>query len=309
MAISIYLGVWLKEKFRRIKLDYVDIASNVEVLKTHLNKELGEKAADSYEFTFCGLLLQDKKPLSEYGVTSGVTIHVIEKPHVDPVEKPEPRKITEEVIQDFVSNYRNFRVSPSFRSTLHHLENPAELDKVIAAVPGLQDDPIAIAFISKPDLFTQMEDPKTCWQIAEKNPLILTAAHYIVTEFHKTTSTNSNVAFRPPTSSGHSYSLDALSDDDDDMEGDGLSSQGGITAAHLAAALAAASSAPASRITPEMLQQALSPAGSNTRYASQLRQMRELGLNEEGRNLRALMAAQGDVQAAIDLVFSGALDD
>lgn len=48
---------------------------------------------------------------------------------------------------------------------MQRLEDPAELDKVIAAVPGLQADPIAIAFISKPDLFTQMEEPKTCWQV------------------------------------------------------------------------------------------------------------------------------------------------
>lgn len=37
--------------------------------------------------------------------------------------------------------------------------------------------------------------------------------------------------------------------------------------------------------------------------------MRELGLNDEGRNLRALAAASGDLQAAIDFVFSGAFDD
>lgn len=48
------------------------------------------------------------------------------------------------------------------------MENLAELDKVIAAVPGLESDEIAIAFISKPDLFTQMDDPKTCRQVEEK---------------------------------------------------------------------------------------------------------------------------------------------
>lgn len=106
-------------------------------------------------------------------------------------------------------------------------------------------------------------------QIAERNPVILAAARYIVTEFHKTTSMSSSPAFHPPPTSGHSYSLDALSDDDDEMEGDGPSS-GAITAAQLAAALAAASASPAAaassaRITPEMLQQALSPASGISR--------------------------------------------
>lgn len=71
------------------------------------------------EFTFCGLLLEANKPLSSYGVTSGVTIHVIEKPKPKENSKPDYTKITEAVIQDFISSYRNFRVSPSFRSTLH----------------------------------------------------------------------------------------------------------------------------------------------------------------------------------------------
>ena len=94
------------------------------------------------------------------------------------------------------------------------------------------------------------------------------------------------------------------------MEGDGPSTAGSITAAQLAAALAAAAaSSSSSRITSEMLQQALRPASGSSRFTAQLRQMRELGLNDAARNLRALSAAQGDVQAAIDLVFSGALDD
>lgn len=59
--------------------------------------------------------------------------------------------------------------------------------------------------------------------------------------------------------------MDALSDDDDEMEGDGPSS-GAITAAQLADALAAASAPPVARITTEMLQQALSPASNTSRY-------------------------------------------
>lgn len=310
MALNVYLGVWNEEKCQRYKIKDIDTEANVDILKEHL-KTLGGSSIDHLEFTFCGLLLEEDKPLSNYGITSGVTIHVIEKPkpkiYIDLTKKFTEKKIlTEETIQDFISSYRSFRASPSFRSTLHRLENPTELDKVIAAIPGLEDDPVAIAFISKPELFVQMEDPGTCWQIAENHPSILVAAVYIVTLFHQTTAMTSTPAFHVPTTSGHSYSLDALSDDDEDMEGDGSTSQGGITAAQLAAALAAAST---TQITPEMLQQALSPVSGASRYTSQLRQMRELGMNDEGRNVRALAAAQGDVQAAIDLVFSGAFDD
>ncbi|ENN80851.1 ubiquitin-like protein 7 [Dendroctonus ponderosae] len=356
MALNVYLGIWSEDKLRRIRVDDLDVDSNVEVLKLHLVKELGNSPC---ELTFCGLHLEDGKPISTYGITPGVTIHVTEKLHVKQANISEPTKITESDIQELVSSYRNFKSLPSYRSTLHRLENPSELDKVIAAVPGLESDEIAIAFISKPDLFTQMDDPKTCRQIGERHPCILAAARYIVTEFHKSTTLTSTSTLQPPPSTGHSYSLDALSDDDEEMEGDGPSSDGAtITAAHLAAALAeataeaaasttatrsaptttahlaaalaqaasaaaarsAGSSAPvtaapsgaaaesssAARITNEMLQQAFTPTIG---YGAYLSQMRELGLNNEVLNLRALMAAGGDLQAAIELVFSGALDD
>lgn len=44
------------------------------------------------------------------------------------------------------------------------------------------------------------------------------------------------------------------------------------------------------------------------RLQPQLRQMREMGLTNDAVNIRALQATSGDVQAAIELVFSGAID-
>ncbi|BES88267.1 Ubiquitin-like 7 (Bone marrow stromal cell-derived) [Nesidiocoris tenuis] len=42
-------------------------------------------------------------------------------------------------------------------------------------------------------------------------------------------------------------------------------------------------------------------------YADQMRQMRELGLSDDAVNLQALQLAAGNVHAAVDLVFSGAI--
>lgn len=71
------------------------------------------------ELTFCGLYLEDGKPISSYGITSGVTIHVTEKLHVKQANIAEPTKITESDVQELVSSYRNFKSLPSYRSTLH----------------------------------------------------------------------------------------------------------------------------------------------------------------------------------------------
>lgn len=48
--------------------------------------------------------------------------------------------------------------------------------------------------------------------------------------------------------------------------------------------------------------------GITRRLQPQLRQMREMGLTNDSVNVRALQATSGDVQAAIELVFSGAID-
>uniref|UniRef100_A0A0A9YLF5 Ubiquitin-like protein 7 n=1 Tax=Lygus hesperus TaxID=30085 RepID=A0A0A9YLF5_LYGHE len=118
-----------------------------------------------------------------------------------------------------------------------------------------------------------------------------------------------------------------------------------ITPAQLAAAIASASqnanneggsgTIPAASdgnnaITPEMVSEAMqramasvtpgmaagltermdtegSGASSGPDYVDQMRQMRELGLTDDATNLQALQLAGGNVHAAVDLVFSGAI--
>lgn len=120
------------------------------------------------------------------------------------------------------------------------------------------------------------------------------------------------------------------------------SSYNAITAAQLAAAIANATNTPPAGggnvITSEMFSNAMqqafaaSPFGASfgstpstpnsanrggeeesiesitRRLQPQLRQMREMGLTNDSVNVRALQATSGDVQAAIELVFSGAID-
>jgi UBA/TS-N domain len=46
-------------------------------------------------------------------------------------------------------------------------------------------------------------------------------------------------------------------------------------------------------------------AASTPMYLAELQQMREMGLNDTEINLQALMITNGDVEAAVNLVFSG----
>ena len=62
--------------------------------------------------------------------------------------------------------------------------------------------------------------------------------------------------------------------------------------------------------TPPSMNQSSANAGSNpssgpANYDSQLATMREMGITDEGMARRALEVMGGDVQAAIDLIYSG----
>ncbi|XP_059060845.1 ubiquitin-like protein 7 [Achroia grisella] len=52
-----------------------------------------------------------------------------------------------------------------------------------------------------------------------------------------------------------------------------------------------------------------SPAVRDEEYATQLHRMHEMGLLNDALNLRALLICSGDVNSAINLVFSGAIED
>ncbi|CAG2059524.1 unnamed protein product, partial [Timema podura] len=199
--------------------------------------------------------------------------------------------------------------------------------------------------------------------VAELHPALAEAANHIAAVVHEEATTGSSST--QGQSSGYSYSLDALSDEEDmdssqssdsqpqgsglsrqqsysaitavnlsdsQPQGSGLSRQqsySAITAAQLAAALASATAMSMERAianvstssgdTPltgdsdtafstfssEMeTNQDSAPGGG---WQTQLQQMRELGLTDDAVNTQALQATGGDVQSAIELVFSGAI--
>lgn len=224
------------------------------------------------------------------------------------------------------------------------MSRPEVLETIIAATPGLADDPAAIAIIQDPELIVHLADPDTVRRVAEKHPSLIEAANYIAAHIHEEqANVDTNQA---GTSTGYSYSLDALSDDEEMdtsiREAHPLTrntSYNAITAAQLAAAIANATntafntnsagmpSTPTGSnnvITSEMfssaIQQALGgPPTPNRnegeslesitrRLQPQLQQMHEIGLRNDSVNIRALQATNGDVEAAIDLVFNGAID-
>ncbi|KAJ8966691.1 hypothetical protein NQ317_014020, partial [Molorchus minor] len=237
-------GIWNSSQFQRIKIENVDLESKVETLKSQAIKLLNNSS--NIDLAFCGIILENENTLSSYGITPGVTIHVLETPKHKKVVIE--KKMTEVEVQQLVSAFRAFTLSSGYRAALQRLSKQDVLDKIIAASPGLSDDPAAIAIIQDPELIVHMADPDTVRKVAEEHPALIEAANYIIGHIHEeSTNVNPNQA---STSTGYSYSLEALSDDDDmDSNSDTNitqhplsrnSSYNAITAAQLAAAIASA---------------------------------------------------------------------
>lgn len=159
------------------------------------------------------------------------------------------------------------------------------------ATPGLENDPAALAIIQDPELLVYLSQPETVTKLVKEHPILLEAAPHILAHVHEDQASSN--PDQPSTSTGYSYSLEALSDDDDmDSNSDTNLSQNpitrnssfnAITAAQLAAAIAnatdtqfntysagvpTASDSSGNIITNEMfsnaIQQAFAMGGSNS---------------------------------------------
>lgn len=97
---------------------------------------------------------------------------------------------------------------------MQRLSRPEVLENIIAATPGLAEDPIAVSIIQDPELLTQMCDANTVRRVVEAHPTLAEAAHYVVAVVHEE-AVSQAVSTNPSTSSGYSYMLDALSDDEE----------------------------------------------------------------------------------------------
>ncbi|KAK6631394.1 hypothetical protein RUM44_005921 [Polyplax serrata] len=274
MFVTVYIGVRLNpNSFERIPLHSLDSNCKVEKLR-HLASLKTNIPSDSLELIYRGNVLENCMTIDSCGIHSGVTIHVLRKKEKEPSRMVNP--INEADILYLVSAFKNATKTPNYRNALQRLSRPEVLENIIAATPGLAEDPIAVSIIQDPELLSQLCDANTVRRVVEAHPSLAEAANSIVVVLHEEAATASTT--NPSTSSGYSYSLDALSDDeemDSSQSSDSQPRHGGgenifaspITTAQLAAALATATGTgssigetPGSIITTEMFNQAMQQA-------------------------------------------------
>ncbi|KAK7086349.1 Ubiquitin-like protein 7 [Halocaridina rubra] len=369
---TLYLGLRLKSnKLERVTLNNVNLSDKVETIRQQAALK-SKTTSEKIMLIHCGVELNGSETLEDAGISSGAMIHCLPKREESP-PTASPLSIPE--VQTLLVSLRNIAASSNFLSLIQKLRTPDVVEKILSSCPIARSDPSALAMLQDPELFMGLTDPNHLNKILDDNPAVGRVAQYV-------TSLIVNEITTSPRRSHHvSYSLDALSDDEEmeaDQSGDSAggsrasdSSFQPITPAQLAAALASAtgsnggytgssnrypSSAPRSipttpsavtttpfntpapssgslagpgPITHEMFSTALQNAlaASATRASGpssssssssgppsasiqipnmdeSLQLMREMGIPDEDLSRQALQATNGDVQAAVNLIFA-----
>ncbi|XP_042209717.1 ubiquitin-like protein 7 [Homarus americanus] len=349
-------------------LRHVNLSDTVDTIIQKAATE-SKTTPDKIQLIHQGVVLKASDTLKDAGVASGDLIHCLPKsedqpPIAVPLSLPE--------VQTLLVSLRNVAASPNFRDFIQKLRGPEMVEKILSSCPIARSEPAALAMLQDPELFMDLTNPENLSTIVDAQPAVGRVAQYVA-------SLMTSETMSPRRSHHVSYSMDALSDDDE-MDADqsedstsGSRASGSIpfqpiTPAQLAAALASATgnsnngstnrlptSAPRSipttpsaatttpfntpapsagapaapgPITHEMfsnaLQNALAASASRASGPSSsssssgppsasiqipnleesLQLMREMGIPDEDLSRQALQATNGDVQAAVNLIFA-----
>lgn len=240
---TLYLGLRLKSRTQeRVTLDNVDLNDTVDSVRQKAAAQTNT-TPEKIELVHCGVVLKGSDSLSDAGITSGAMIHCFPRnessiPAAAPLSLPE--------VQTLLVSLRNVTSRPNFRDFVQKLRRPDMVEKILASCPIVRHDPAALAMLQDPELFLGLTNPDNLTKLVESWPEVGRVAQYV-------TSLSPSEAPSPRRSHHVSYSMDALSDDDqmeadqsEDSTGGGDSRASGsvpfqpITPAQLAAALASA---------------------------------------------------------------------
>ncbi|XP_052280464.1 ubiquitin-like protein 7 isoform X1 [Dreissena polymorpha] len=294
----------------RKRVTVTDLNSNISNLKILITSQLTDGPL-SYELVYCGNALKDESTMRSCGLHTGSTVYLLSKSKLRE-EDPDPSQVnpSKEKIKQLMSVLQGALKSPAYKSTVEGImTSPEKLQEIVNAVPGLNSNPSTLNLFMDPSLLSILAHPGNIGRLLESHPSFVRVAE-LISEQVKEAGRTGNFT----TSSTHSYSLDHMSDEEEEAPAAVWSGSTPITANQLAAALATATGAGPSTstaaqghprpITQDFFQQAILQAQSST-ITSQLQQMQEMGITDENVARQALQATNGDLQAAIDLIFGG----
>ena len=145
---------------------------------------------EKFKVLYHGRLLSESdatQPLSYYKITSTSTIHVIEC-SVTPAQTDEELKKpppTDDELEQFRIAFGLAIHNSSFHKVAQRLGQRENLENIVATCPALGKDPVACAFLTKPELLYSLMDPNTLKYVHERHPGLYEAAYHIVAAVHE----------------------------------------------------------------------------------------------------------------------------
>ena len=212
-----------------------------------------QASEDQLILTYQGRIVSKNDTIDVYNVADGGLIMVSEVPVPRKKDVPKDVKLMPEDIKRFIIAFKTALKSPSFSKVVKRLVEKENMENLCAACPGLGDDQIAQAFLTRPDLLSHLCDPEVLKKMAETHPCLMEAANNLAAAVHEEQASgksgSSTAEESGAAASGGSYYLDEMSDeemdtDDGDHQRPRRRSTGagaGITPSQLAQALAMAS--------------------------------------------------------------------
>jgi len=289
------------------------------------------------DILYAGQVLKPDSVLSKVPINNLSTVYVVKR-FSDVKSCQKDAVPTSQSKSEIAIAMRSALLNLQYRDIVERiLADPESVENIIATTPGLDEDPAVLGMLLEPELVAILTHPQNMERLSQRHPSFYQAALTLVTAVNEETAKGGLAA-----SGGLSYSMDQMSDEDEDMpeaQARGARGQGArgaassgpsITASQLAAALQAATGSGSSglpssmAVLPSTSAQRAGPSGSGTSISSDffqqamahaqsassdsaLQQLREMGITDENVARQALAATGGDIQAAIDLIFGDGL--
>lgn len=154
---------------------------------SELKKKICEKDKELHEplieAVFCGCVMEDCNPIYTYDVFRGATVHVFKK--IQTEKLPPPKPFTDPDLIKLGVAFRSFTVNTAYRASLVKHTSPEEISSIILNVPGLAEDPVALALLQHSELLVKLGDFEVVKRLAQSHPVLAWAVLYLATVVHE----------------------------------------------------------------------------------------------------------------------------
>lgn len=301
----------------RVQLDDVDLSEDLSSFKLTIKEHVNIEPV-AQELVYMGEVLEDdSQSLRTHGIQPNTTVLIMTRPQPQNTDS-EPPVNTEKLYKSLESAIRN----PLYKRALRRiLKDPDALESLLASAPSIRRDPISMALLLDPDLLATISETVNFERIVSEHPSLALVAEQAISQASADAVVRQQILHDVDGEEGEEY---------EGVDPQMLASvQPGPSAGEASSSRAGQPSSSGQQISATDLAQALSFANMGIQQAGQvasntdsgnaqpqggtqvdeasLQQLRSMGIMDDNLSRRALMVSNGDVQAALNLIFEGTI--